>query len=456
MNASLLRVGQDNVSSSNVLGESIKALEMILAPGQITELRALDVSTSDYRRPHIVSGYFDNVEAMARSAVAISGAKGIYFIPNPLNPALLARAMNRVRPVGKDPLTSDADVLSRRWLLIDVDPVRPSGISSSEVEHEEALRRARDIRDALTEKGWPEPILGDSGNGGHALYRIELATNDGALVQRVLEALASRFNNPQVTIDLTVFNPARIWKVYGTVACKGDSTADRPHRVSRILEVPDNLGVVPKELLEKLVAFHRLSAFHKPVQTKSERGTFALDRWITECGLDVEGPEPWQGGRRWVFPVCPWNQDHQNRSAYIVQQENGGISAGCHHKGCNGRDWKKLRQLYEPKLRNRRDAAKSSMDCSPNETTEDRSTQEREGSKPEVTVPGEHVGVRFGHDQLAKAMTTPSSLGCHSFPPGDGVGPAYWGTWQTRFAPDQPRCPARFGRPICGPDQNQS
>lgn len=35
---------------------------------------------------------------------------------------------------------------------------------------------------------------------------------------------------------------------------KGDDTPDRPHRMARILEAPERLEPVPRELLEELVA----------------------------------------------------------------------------------------------------------------------------------------------------------------------------------------------------------
>ena len=47
--------------------ETARAMRLILDPGQVTELRALDVSTPEYKRPHTVSGYFDDVEALALS-----------------------------------------------------------------------------------------------------------------------------------------------------------------------------------------------------------------------------------------------------------------------------------------------------------------------------------------------------------------------------------------------------
>ena len=228
-----IRVGVD-------LDEIRRALGLLLEPGQVTELRALEVSTPDYRRPHTVSGYFDDPAALARAAEALpSTAKGIYLVVNPINPALLARSANRVRVVSeRDALTGDADITARRWLLIDADPRRPSGISAADAEHEAALDRARRIRDVLAAEGWPDPILADSGNGAHLLYRVELPPDDEGICKRALDALAFRFDDELVAIDQTVFKPARIWKLYGTVARKGDHTPERPHRLARILEAP--------------------------------------------------------------------------------------------------------------------------------------------------------------------------------------------------------------------------
>jgi hypothetical protein len=132
--------------------------------------------------------------------------------------------------------------------------VRPSEISSSDVEHEAALERARDIRLVLTEEGWPEPILADSGNGAHLLYRVDLPNDEESskLTERVLKALAARFSDITVKIDEAVFNAARIVKAYGTISRKGDNLPDRPHRLSRILDVPPELESVRQEILTEL------------------------------------------------------------------------------------------------------------------------------------------------------------------------------------------------------------
>jgi hypothetical protein len=56
-----------------------------------------------------------------------------------------------------------------------------------------------------------------------------------SLVERALKGLAARFNTDRVELDTGNFNASRIWKLYGTLARKGDSTETRPHRWARLL-----------------------------------------------------------------------------------------------------------------------------------------------------------------------------------------------------------------------------
>ena len=328
-----------------------RALALLLEPGQVTELRALGATTSAYRRPHTEAGYFDDPEALAEAAAALSGrADGVYIIPNVVDPALLARASNRVRVAGDGDTTSDQNVMRRRWILFDCDADRPKGISATDVQHEAAIERARDIGAALTAEGWPAGILADSGNGGHRMYRIDLPADDDGLVRRVLEALAFRYSDDGIVIDRKVFNPARIWKLYGTLACKGDNTPERPHRIARILEAPDRIEVVSRAQLEALAATAPATADVLRGRQNGPGLTFDLDAFIgrtTAAGHALRGPLDWNGGRRWIFDVCPWNPDHANRSAFVLQFQSGAIAAGCHHNGCTGNDWHSLREMID-------------------------------------------------------------------------------------------------------------
>ena len=324
-----------------------RALDVLCEPGSVYELRALDVP--DGRYATIISGYFDDLDKLALAAAEAEErvARGVYITLNPIKHALLARAANRSRMVQqRTPLTSDTDVERRRWLPLDFDAVRPAGISSTDKEHGAAREVARAVYKTLGEIGWPEPVAGDSGNGAHLLHRVDLPAKDDGLIERVLSALALRFNTEAVTVDESVYNPARIWKLYGSMTRKGDNTSDRPHRVSKLLHVPNPIGVVTREQLEAVAAW-------APMQPKPERKpwsaeAFDIEGFIARHLPDLKGPHPWNGtDRKWVGS-CPWDAAHTNDAFYIVEFRSGAIAAGCHHNGCKGRDWRALRDLLEP------------------------------------------------------------------------------------------------------------
>jgi len=171
--------------------EVARALKLLVPAGdevpEVVEVRILDgVVGSDNRQHPVHFGYFDDPAKLIEALQSVRRAKGIYFTPNPVALALLARAENRIRRAGKGDTTSDGDITARCFLLIDCDPVRPAGISSTDAEHDAALARATEIAEQLQAEGWPEPIAADSGNGGHLLFDIDLPTNDDGLVQRCL------------------------------------------------------------------------------------------------------------------------------------------------------------------------------------------------------------------------------------------------------------------------------
>jgi hypothetical protein len=212
----------------------------LFAPDQVVELRAIGVQRGA-GRPHVEAGFFDaaHFKDMAAAALRVSPfAKGVYATLNPLNPDLLARRANRIAWANDGELAKDKDVLARRWLLVDADPVRDPLISATDAEKAEARAVVLAVREHLSGHEWPEPVFADSGNGYHLLYRIDGPADDGGAVQRLLAALGDRFDTPRVKIDRTVYNPSRICKLPGTLARKGDHTPGRPHRRARVLEGP--------------------------------------------------------------------------------------------------------------------------------------------------------------------------------------------------------------------------
>ena len=347
--------------------EIIHALRLWFQAGDVFEVRVLDAVSADYRREHIESGYFDyeHISAVPEALKRLLSFRGVYVTVNPVNPDLLARAVNRLRPAGRNPTTADTDIVRRRWLLIDCDPRRASGVSSSNAEHESALAKAREIRDGLSSLGWADPIMTDSGNGAQLMYRIDLPADDGELVRRVIGEIA-KASSEQVAIDTSVHNPARIWRLPGTMNCKGDSIPERPHRMARILEEPQDIVSVSREQMQDIVSYQSEdSQTDVPDdEWKHTMSAFDLDSWIAQYCPELGSPQPWKGGRKWIFPVCPFNEAHTNKSAVLIQEPSGAVAFKCHHNSCSGNDWRALRELREPGCYDRREEANSDVDLS--------------------------------------------------------------------------------------------
>jgi hypothetical protein len=215
-----------------------KAVEVLFDPGNVVEVRA-------FKGRETVSGYFDDHTVLTSEAGKLeSWGYAVYVTLNEVDPALLARASNRARKVYKEPTTSDGDIVRRRWLPLDFDPLRPSGVSATDAEKKVARQRAVEVREFLRGLEWPKPVVGDSGNGYHLLYRIDLPNDRESLelVKGILETLAFKFSDEAVEVDGTTCNAARIWKLYGTTARKGDDAGDRPHRRSKLIKVPEEVA----------------------------------------------------------------------------------------------------------------------------------------------------------------------------------------------------------------------
>ena len=82
-----------------------RALSILIDPGQTFELRGLPSG-----RSRVCRG--GDLEAATEAAWDLSDGHGVYFTLNPCHADLSKAASN-------------ADILSRRWLLVDCDPVKP-------------------------------------------------------------------------------------------------------------------------------------------------------------------------------------------------------------------------------------------------------------------------------------------------------------------------------------------
>jgi hypothetical protein len=184
-----------------------KALNLLFDSRDVVELRCLKTSQTT------ISGYFNDFEKLASEAARLSGhVPAVYVTINPVEPSLLARSVNRAQGYAKG-TTSDKQIVKRRWFMLDFDPKRPSGISSTDAEHQAAINRATEVKKWLEiELEFPGLVIADSGNGAHLLGRIDLPCTDEVtiLLKKSIDAVAFRFEDESIDVDRTVYNTARI------------------------------------------------------------------------------------------------------------------------------------------------------------------------------------------------------------------------------------------------------
>ena len=210
-----------------------QAIDMV-TEGRLYECRIINGN-------RVLSGYFKGADTLIQQLgnQYLQGAN-VYITLQELHPGLESRLQwECFMETGKHrlPSTSDSDVIRYRWLPIDLDPVRPAGISSTREELEKASDLAYHILAYMQTNYGLRVIKAFSGNGYHLLFDMTDKNMAAEDVKEILDRLDELFSNDYVHVDTTVYNPARIFKLYGTTAQKGRNTVERPHRMAKILGV---------------------------------------------------------------------------------------------------------------------------------------------------------------------------------------------------------------------------
>nr|WP_302595397.1 hypothetical protein [uncultured Cellulosilyticum sp.] len=300
----------------------------------------------------IKAGIFNDVEEILVQTKKYN-QKGcpVYMTINPIKDDYLKdKPINELVAVKE--AVKDKDIAYLSKIMIDFNPVRPSNISSTDEEKAEAKELLKKVRQFLGDNGFPKPMLCDSGNGYHLFYVIDLdnTKENVGLIKKFLRTLDKLFSNDKVKIDVTTGNASRITRLYGTVNCKGDNTEDRPHRMSKILRLGEEV-IVEKEQLQAIVAMLPEEEKPKSIGCSTSTGRIDVNDWLEKVGLKesiVEVKPYLDDATMWILNPCPWNAEHTNNSAFIIQFANGAVMAKCHHNSCANENWQTLRAKYEP------------------------------------------------------------------------------------------------------------
>ena len=307
-----------------------------------TELRIL-------KERGAASGYFNDVRKLTDKMSPFCENKSFggsfYFTVNEVNPDVMARGSNRIKDSAG--ATSDDDIIGRRLLFVDLDAVRPSGISSTAEQLQATQKVAEQIRDWMTAQGCPEPMILISGNGCHLYWRIDLPNDDESteLIKNILAVLAEKFSSDQVDVDQTVFNASRIARVPGTKAKKGDDTKERPHRQCRKVSGPQTLEPVPAHILRAIAAQEPQRHTTRPQtaqrQQYHDRGRLNIPLFLERRGISYRKVPDKYGDK---FQIdCVFNSNHTSPDAFLRQMPGGQINHSCSHDSCQNNKWREFR-----------------------------------------------------------------------------------------------------------------
>lgn len=276
------------------------------------------------------------------------GKRNIYFTLNPIKQEVLKE---RREGLNKGKSISDNEIDKYSLMLIDIDPKRKSKTSSNDYEYGEAKKLAVKISEYLEKIGVGKPIFASSGNGYHLILKADIdnKVDNVDIVKKFLKSLDEVFSNAIVKVDTTTGNPSRLTRFYGTKNCKGEDTEDRPRRRSEIISMGNQERRVTTDDL--LMVIRDLKASKHEVEPKDNK--YNLERVLNNVGIHVSHIKKEEDRQIYVLKRCPFNDEHTDKAAYIVEFDNGNIVAGCHHESCMGNDWNLLVKKYGIKYGNK-------------------------------------------------------------------------------------------------------
>ena len=335
-----------------------KAIQLLHSNGELFEIRLINGSYN-------ASGYFTNADTAIKALqdfhpewnarTKTAKAANIFVTLNPINMSCYSRKQHDCFIENAQPTTKDNEITALHWLLIDLDPKRMSGVSSSEEELKLAKAKARTIHNFLSDRGFKEPIRAMSGNGIHLVYRFDVpnTSENVSVFENALKILSEKFSDDEVEVDTTVFNPARICKLWGTIAQKGATTPERPHRKAYIEpSVPSSVDVNDFTLLQALSAEFEENKPSAPVQDTiqtEKKGKFDLRKFISDHNIPVKSIENTPDGTvKYILEHCLFDESHRGKDAAIFQKPDGSLGYKCFHNSCSDKHWKDVRLMFEP------------------------------------------------------------------------------------------------------------
>jgi archaellum biogenesis ATPase FlaH len=297
------------------------------------------------------SGYFSNPHTLMREIAPYTQDMNVYWVMNGIKPECYGREQKDRIVLKPKNTTNDKEILCRDWVLIDVDCNRVAGVNASSKEAQYAYAKAEQVENFLLSQGFNRPIKVFSGSGIHLYLKCALACNESndALIRDFLLALGMLFDDANCKIDSVVFNNSRISRLPGTWNRKGSkSSQDRPQRICRFLNIPDEIRINEKEFFQKVAAL--LPKEETPSKENNYRPInykeFNLQEFFDKYNIEVLKETRIDKGTRYILKECPFDPSHGSDSM-VFQYDSGPLAFYCFHNGCTSNHWKEFRAHFD-------------------------------------------------------------------------------------------------------------
>ena len=303
------------------------------------------------------SGYFTDAKTLIEAIKPYTDSYNCYFTLNSINPACYGREQKDKIVLRPKNTTQDNEILIRNYVLIDLDPRRPSGVCSTKEESMKAYEKGKEVTKFLMDNGFYEPLVVFSSSGIHLYLKCALINNEenSKLVKRFLNAISMLFSDDDVDCDTSVYNAARISRLIGSYSCKGaNNDATRPQRKCRFLSIPDEIKVNEREYFVKIA-----NMYPEEEQPSRENNYsvehFDLEAFLQKHNIEVTKVEQVAGGKKYVLKHCIFNHSHTGKDAVIFQRDSGQIAYHCFHASCQQYSWHDVRLMFEPDAYSKKD-----------------------------------------------------------------------------------------------------
>lgn len=311
------------------------------------------------------SGYFKSFDNLCKQLEPYTEMddEQIYFVMNNISSDCYARPQCEKFLKSPKATTKDDEIISRKFLLCDFDPIRLPNISSSPEQFELAHKKAQDVYRYLKDDcGFEDMVVAISGSGWHLLIPVNIPCNEETdkIVKDFYAYMGNKFTDDKVEYDVKVYNRSRITKLYSVVSKKGANLPSNPWRQSKIVYIPKIITNTP---IEKIKELADLAPKEEPKQAPNRPNRqfgngntpFDLRTWLNEHGI-VYKEETNGDGTKFVLEHCPWEDTHSNKQKWdsaLFQNKDGQITFSCFHSHCKTKTWFDVRTFYEPDAYNK-------------------------------------------------------------------------------------------------------